>query len=140
MSLYQFFHFFLKKKLEHAVFTHLHQNNLLDHRHAFVRAGHSGETAPLTARAASSSAVILLNHQILLSTLQETGVTALSLLTYTPSRATLIEQLRETLCLNLVATVLGSLRLLFCVHSSFLFTYHLFLLFIPQMTPDFFPV
>lgn len=35
---------------------------------------------------------------------------------YTPSRATLIEQLWENLCLNLVASVLGSLRLLFCVH------------------------
>ncbi|XP_077937991.1 uncharacterized protein LOC144383603 [Gasterosteus aculeatus] len=93
----------LSKTLERAIFnqlsSYLHCNNLLDPHQSGFKAGHSTETALLavseqlhTARAASLSSVLILldlsaafdtvNHQILISSLQELGVTgsALSLL------------------------------------------------------------
>uniref|UniRef100_A0A8C2XFQ1 Reverse transcriptase domain-containing protein n=1 Tax=Cyclopterus lumpus TaxID=8103 RepID=A0A8C2XFQ1_CYCLU len=93
---------FLSKTLEQAisnqVSSHLHSNNLLDPHQSGFKAGHSTETALLavseqlhTARAASLSSVLILldlsaafdtvNHQILISSLQDLGIsgTALSL-------------------------------------------------------------
>uniref|UniRef100_A0A8C2WWG8 Zona pellucida-like domain containing 1b n=1 Tax=Cyclopterus lumpus TaxID=8103 RepID=A0A8C2WWG8_CYCLU len=93
---------FLSKTLERAIFNQvssfLHCNNLLDPHQSGFKAGHSTETTLLavseqlhTARAASLSSVLILldlsaafdtvNHQILLSSLQDLGIsgTALSL-------------------------------------------------------------
>ena len=96
-------HTFLSKALKHAIWnqlsSYLHQENLLDPHQFGFKAGHSTETALLavseqlpTTRAASLSSVLILldlsaafdtvNHQILISSLQDLGVSgsALSLL------------------------------------------------------------
>ena len=96
-------HTFLSKALKHAIWnqlsSYLHQDNLLDPHQFGFKAGHSTETALLavseqlpTTRAASLSSVLILldlsaafdtvNHQILISSLQDLGVSgsALSLL------------------------------------------------------------
>ena len=86
---------FLSKTLKRAIFnqlsSYLHLNNLLDPHQSGFKAGHSTETALLavseqihTARTASLSSVLILldlsaafdtvNHQILISSLQDLGV------------------------------------------------------------------
>ena len=104
LNLSFFFPFFpLSKARECTIFnqlsSYLHQNNLFDPHSSGFKAGHSTETALFavsellpTARAASLSSVVILldlsaafdtvNHQILISSLQDLGVSgsALSLL------------------------------------------------------------